>query len=154
MNESGDLVDSLVTASRVLVAVAARSLAALDEDVTLAQYRTMVLVASRGPQTVASLGQLLSVTPATATRMCDRLEKKGLITRTTGTEDRRTVTVALTESGRDLIATVTARRRRDIEELVTAIEPAERDVIIAALTRLAEASGEPSDAQWALEWDL
>ncbi|MFC7655431.1 hypothetical protein ACFQV8_01700 [Pseudonocardia benzenivorans] len=40
-----ELVDAVMTASRVLVAVAARSLAAVDEDVTIAQYRALVVLA-------------------------------------------------------------------------------------------------------------
>ena len=57
MNESPDereserepVVDAVLTASRVLVAVAARSLAEVAEEVTLTQYRSLVVLASRGP---------------------------------------------------------------------------------------------------------
>ena len=37
-------------ASRALVGVAARSLAGVGEEVTLPQYRMLVLLCSRGPQ--------------------------------------------------------------------------------------------------------
>ena len=50
-----DLVDAVLGASRALVAVAARSLADLAEDVTLAQYRALVELAARGPQRPADL---------------------------------------------------------------------------------------------------
>jgi hypothetical protein len=43
------LVDAVLGASRALVAVAARSLAGVDGDVTLAQYRVLVELAARGP---------------------------------------------------------------------------------------------------------
>ncbi len=48
--EAGDeLVDAVLGASRALVAVAARSLVNVAEDVTLAQYRVLVELAARGP---------------------------------------------------------------------------------------------------------
>ena len=47
------LTDALLTASRALVAVAARSLAAVDDDVTLPQYRALVVLAVAGPSTSA-----------------------------------------------------------------------------------------------------
>ena len=106
------LVDAVLSASRVFVAIAARSLADTAEEVTLAQYRTLVVLASRGPQTLAGLASNIEVTPATATRMCDRLVRKGLIRRTHERGDRRTVRLDLTSSGRSLVDAVTRRRRK------------------------------------------
>ena len=45
--EREEVVDAVLTASRVLVAVAARSLAEAAEEVTLTQYRSLVVLASR-----------------------------------------------------------------------------------------------------------
>ena len=97
--EPDSMVDAVLSASRVLVAVAARSLADAGEDVTLTQYRSLVVLASRGPQTVAELADLVAVTPPTASRLCDRLVKKGLIRRRAGRHDRRQVHIALTGDG-------------------------------------------------------
>jgi len=74
-------VDAVLTASRTLVAVATQSLGAAAEDTTLAQYRALVVLASRGPQRMSDLAAALDVTPSTAGRMCDRLLRKGLIRR-------------------------------------------------------------------------
>lgn len=41
------MVDAVLSASRVLVAIAARSLADAGEEVTLTQYRSLVVLASR-----------------------------------------------------------------------------------------------------------
>src|ERR1700749_3846428 len=58
---SDELVDAVLGASRALVAVAARSLATVADDVTLAQYRVLIELASRGPQRLADLAGLLRV---------------------------------------------------------------------------------------------
>lgn len=50
-----ELVDTVLAASRALVAVAARSLAAAGDEVTLPQYRALVVLAAAGPQGMAEL---------------------------------------------------------------------------------------------------
>ena len=51
------IVDAVLTASRVLVAVAARSLGDVADEVTMTQYRTLVVLASRGPQSSRDTGR-------------------------------------------------------------------------------------------------
>ena len=150
----GSVVDAVLSSSRVLVAVAARSLADVAEEVTLTQYRTLVVLASRGPQHLAGLATLVNVTPATATRMCDRLVRKGLIRRSQVRGDRRSRRLALTTKGRTLVDQVTARRRAEIERIVSGIPPREQAVLIQALGRLAAAGGEVPELDWSTGWDL
>lgn len=151
---SDEVVDAVLSASRVLVAVAARSLAEVADEVTLPQYRALVVLASRGPQNVAGLASELAVAPATATRMCDRLVRKRLITRTHERGDRRSVRLALTASGRALVDAVSARRRHEIGELLAAVPAGDRDELVRALTRLRDAAGEVPEQAWSTGWDL
>ena len=148
------MVDAVLSASRVLVAVAARSLAGLDEEVTLTQYRSLVVLASRGPQTVAALADALGVTPPTASRLCERLVRKGLVRRRTDRHDRRQVRVALTAAGRRLVDVVTARRRQEISDLMQAVPPDARRSVVAGLQLLADAGGEVPEQDWSTGWDL
>ena len=104
-------VDAVLTASRTLVAVATTSLGAAADDITIAQYRALVVLASRGPQRMADLAAALDVAPSTAGRMCDRLVRKGLIRRHRVRADRRAVKVSITEAGRQVVDEATARRR-------------------------------------------
>jgi DNA-binding MarR family transcriptional regulator len=148
------VVDAVLSSSRVLVAVAARSLSEIAEEVTLTQYRTLVVLASRGPQNLAGLAEAVAVTPATATRMCDRLVKKKLIVRQSEQDDRRQIRLALTKKGRQLVGAVTDRRRREIEAIVSSIAPKEQIVLVQALSRFAAAAGEVPEQDWSTGWDL
>jgi DNA-binding MarR family transcriptional regulator len=150
------MVDAVLSASRVLVAIAARSLADLDEaeDVTLTQYRSLVVLASRGPQAMASLADALGVTPPTASRLCDRLVRKGLVRRRTDRTDRRQVRVALTEAGKTLVDVVTQRRRREIADLLAAVPEDARRAVAGGLQLLAEAGGEVPEQDWSTGWAL
>jgi len=148
------MVDAVLSASRVLVAIAARSLADAGEEVTLTQYRSLVVLASRGPQGVAELAEAVAVTPPTASRLCDRLVKKGLVRRRTDRQDRRQVQIALTQSGRDLVNAVTARRRAEISALLATIAPETQRSVMEALSQLAAVAGEVPEQDWSTGWDL
>ena len=148
-----DLVDAFVAASRALVAVAARSLADLAEDVTLAQYRALVVLRTRGAQRPADLAEWLQVTPSTASRMVERLVRRRLVRRVRSTHDRRMVKVHLTESGHKLVDEVIDRRRAEIERILGQMPVRGRKTVTAALRAFAEAAGEAPEPDWALGWD-
>jgi len=148
------VVDAVLSASRVLVAVAARSLSGVAEDVTLTQYRSLVVLASRGPQSVAALAEAVAVTPPTASRLCDRLVRKGLIHRREDDRDRRLVSLALTETGRRLVDEVTGRRRAEIARLLEAVPLDAQRSLVAALQQLATAAGEVPEQEWSTGWEL
>ena len=147
-----ELVDAVLGASRALVAVAARSLADLAEDVTLAQYRALVELAARGPQRPADLASALGVDRSTATRMCDRLVRKGLVQRRRISSDRRGVRISLTGAGRALVQEVTRRRRVEIAQILRRMPRADRDSALVALRVFADAAGEVPEQDWSLGW--
>jgi DNA-binding MarR family transcriptional regulator len=149
-----ELLDAVLAASRALVAVAAHSLSGLAEDVTLVQYRVLVELAARGPQHVASLAAVLGVDPSTATRMCDRLVRKGLVSRRRASTDRRTVRVSLAPAGRDLVAEVTQRRRAELGSILSRMPHEDRRPVLAALGAFAEAAGQLREQEWSLGWRL
>lgn len=134
--------EALLSASRALVAVAARSLAPVD-DVTLPQFRALVVLTRPTAVTVGDLAEALDVHPSTATRLCDRLERKRLVRRHPGVSaDRRETTVSHTASGRRVVGRVTDRRRRDLAAIAAAMPAAERAKAISGLTAFASAAGE------------
>ncbi len=147
-----DVVDALLAASRVMVAVAARSLAGLDADVTLPQFRTLVVLATRGPQRVVDIAAELGVYPSTGTRMCDRLVRKKLIRRYRSSTDRRAVRVTLTPAGQRLVETVTLRRRDEMTRLVKSVPPRWHRTVAKALGALADAAGEVPEHEWWMGW--
>ncbi len=149
-----ELVDAVLGASRALVAVAARSLANLAEDVTLAQYRVLVELAARGPQRPADLATALGVDRSTATRMCERLVRKHLVHRRRTSADRRTVRVSLTASGRELVDEATRQRRAEIARILRRMPKADHRPVLRALRAFADAAGEVPEQDWSLGWRL
>lgn len=148
-----ELVDAVLRTSRLLVAVALRSLSAAAEEVTLPQYRALVVLADRGPQRVADLAAELDVSSSTATRMCDRLERKELAHRSTDADDRRVTTVAITSTGRAVVDQVVEARRAEIARLLRRMPAASRRTVIDGLASLSAAAGQEPEQPWTLGWD-
>jgi DNA-binding MarR family transcriptional regulator len=146
------VVDAVLVASRALVAVAARSLAGVAEDVTLPQYRALVLLAQRGSCRSVDLAEALAVSPSTASRMADRLVRKGLVTRGSSPGDRRAVLLALSESGESLVRDVMRRRRHEVARILREVPARERPAITTALQEFARAAGEVPEREWSLGW--
>ena len=140
--------DAVLTASRSLVALATRSLGKAADETSIAQYRTLVVLASRGPQRMVDLAAALDVAPSTAGRMCDRLVRKGLIRRHRARADRRAVLVSVTAAGRLVVDQATARRRMLIEEILAKLPADTQHAIGTALAAFGSAAGEVPDSQW------
>jgi DNA-binding MarR family transcriptional regulator len=123
--------------------VASRSIAAVDDAVTLPQFRALVVLDGRADGlNVGALASELRIQPSTATRLCDRLVRKGLAHRSVGRDNRREVTIMLTHAGRALVREVTRRRRREIASIMAKVPALQRAAIIEALTAFRVAAGE------------
>jgi len=146
--------DAVLTASRLLVAVSVRSIAAAGDIVTLPQFRLLVVLHTRGPLKHADLAELLGVTPSTASRTVDRLVSVGLVVRQNSPVSRREIVLELTSEGARIVRQVTTRRRKEIAKIVARMPDEARRGLVDVLTAFAEAGGEPpagtaADAIWA-----
>ena len=142
--DSLDLItDALLTASRLLVAISARSIAHVDETITIPQFRTLVILSNHGPMNLGTLAGRLGVQRSAAGRMVDRLVAVGLIDRQTNPTSRRELLAALTTRGRQVVRRVTAHRRDEIARIVEAMPAQERRGLVRALTAFTAAGGEP-----------
>ncbi|WP_067800615.1 MarR family winged helix-turn-helix transcriptional regulator [Actinomadura formosensis] len=138
-----EVTSALLTASRLLVAISARSLAAVEGAVTLPQFRLLVVLSSQGPSKLVTLAGLLEVNPSTALRMVDRLAAAGLVRRGASPDSGREVRIQVTAAGRRVVDGVTARRRAEIAEVVSRMPAGQRHALVAALHAFTEAGGEP-----------
>lgn len=131
-------------ASRALVAVAARSLADLG-DVTLSQYRALILVSARPGIGVSELATSVGVHPTTATRLTDRLVRKGLVLRAGAPQDRRVTTLRLTTRGRRIVERVMRAREAEVRRIIQRMPVDDLGPVIRALETFSDAAGEPAE---------
>ncbi len=150
--ETRALVDALLSASRALVAVAVRSLGAYEGEVTLAQYRVLVVLCLLGPQRVVDLAGTLAVAQPNATRICARLSDKGLVRRSRSSRDRRAVRVSATVEGRQVVDQVSSARRAELGRIVGKMTSERRDQLVEALRTFTAAAGTIPEDGWAMGW--
>ncbi|MFG2682105.1 MarR family winged helix-turn-helix transcriptional regulator [Streptomyces sp. NPDC048392] len=143
MDDVDAVTQAVLTASRLLVAVSARSLAAVEERVTLPQFRMLVVLATRGATKLVTLADQLQVAPSTAMRMVDRLIAAGLADRHANPHNRRETLLQLTEEGRRTVEDVTARRRTEIAAIVERLTSVQRLALVEALAAFNRAGAEP-----------
>ncbi len=136
------VVDALMRASRALSGITARSLSSVNEEVTLAQFRTLQALSTQGPQTVTALAEHLDVHASTMTRMCSRLVTRGLVVRVPSAVDRREVVIRLSGTGMQLVADVMESRRSEFDVIVRRLAPDEQRAAIDALEAFANAAGD------------
>lgn len=137
-----DVTRAVLIASRLLVAVSVRSLATVQDRVTLPQFRLLKVLSAQGGAKLVSVAERLGVNPSTAMRMVDRLITAGLAERGINPGNRRETVLRLTEEGRTLVADVSAARRREITSIVQRLAPEQRTALVEALTAFTEAGGE------------
>jgi DNA-binding MarR family transcriptional regulator len=140
-------------ASRVLVAISAQSIAAVEDRVTVTQLRALVVITSLEPVNLVRLAEAMGVHASNATRACDRLVALGLIDRRDNPDDRRHLTLALTSQGRRLVSRVMTVRRAAIEKALRRMPADVRGQLPLILGEFAAAAGElPASQLWSMGW--
>jgi DNA-binding MarR family transcriptional regulator len=89
-----------------------------------------------GPQSAGAIATATGLTPAAVTALIDRLEARGLLTRTRSLEDRRKVVIAGTEATQELSARYYGAIAREGEKVIATFSDAE----LATISRFVNAA--------------
>jgi DNA-binding MarR family transcriptional regulator len=98
-----------------------------------------------GPQSAGAIATATGLTPAAVTALIDRLEARGLLTRTRCLEDRRKVVIEATEATRDLSARYYGAIAKEGEKVIATFSDAE----LATISRFVNAALDLQRAQLA-----
>ena len=135
---------AVLTASRALLAVVARSIAPELDRITVPQFRVLVILSTApGPVRNSDLAASLGVHASTFTRTADRMVAAGWVRRAENPDNRRETLIALTPAGRKLVGRVTARRRDEIRDVLQRLDDADRALVLQAMAAFSRAAGEP-----------
>jgi len=104
------------------------------------EFRILEALLHKGPMPVNTIGPKVFLTPGSISVAVDRLLKRGLVTRTNSSEDRRVRVVDLTASGRKLIEQVFAAHAKQIDRLADVLSPKERRQMARGLKAFGKAA--------------
>jgi len=107
-------------------------------ELSYAQYSLLFGLASEPELSASRLAAIADLSPATVTQMLDHLEQAELVTRVRSAHDKRVVLVALTESGRRLVAQRRAHLQPRWDAALAELSDAQLMTAAAVLDRLGE----------------
>ncbi|MBM9515157.1 MarR family winged helix-turn-helix transcriptional regulator [Desulfogranum marinum] len=106
-----------------------------DDNLTVSQFGVLEALYHLGPLSQSELGEKILKSNANLTTVVDSLERKTLVLRKRTEEDRRRVTVYLTESGRELIARVFPRHAEIVAKAFEFLSDEEKDILSNVLRK-------------------
>lgn len=104
--------------------------------VSVAQMRTLSVLAMAGPQTVNALSVLTVIKQSTLSRRLDAMEAAGLIRREAGEDDSRFRLIHLTESGQGAYLSGWPEMITMRDTMLAALTPEERAIFNQMLQRI------------------
>jgi MarR family transcriptional regulator, lower aerobic nicotinate degradation pathway regulator len=129
------LVDALVQLSFAVQLILGR--VGAEHDVSIIQARLLGILRDREP-TMAALARHLVLDKSSTTGLVDRAERRGLVRRTADPDDARSVRVAITEKGRQLIDESAGEIEREVGLLVRDLSGPERQRLAALASKIVE----------------
>jgi MarR family 2-MHQ and catechol resistance regulon transcriptional repressor len=114
-----------------------------DSGLGESEFRILEALLHKGPMPVNVIGPKVFLTPGSISVAIDRLLKRGLVTRTGSTTDRRVRVVDLTPTGRRLIEQVFAAHSARVDELAQVLGAKERRQIARGLKSFGKAAAHP-----------
>ena len=105
----------------------------LGGELTLAEGRIIYELAQAPGTTARRLSDELGLDPAYLSRILQRFQEQGLITRTASPADARQSLLSLTEKGTGVYGTINDRSRQEIGAMLERLTPVQQDRLVAAL---------------------
>jgi DNA-binding MarR family transcriptional regulator len=124
-----------------LIEVAERAVEKIGSSVPPAQLRALLIIDRAGSLNLNRLATQVGASASATSRLCDRMEVAGLLTRDRAEESRREIVLLLTESGRRLAGWVRDQRRAALAEMLQAMTPDGRDALVRGLGEVAADAG-------------
>lgn len=102
---------------------------ATDLALSRTELLLVILLDRRGEMTMSELASELNVALSTMTGLADKLVKGGYLARSRSDSDRRVVTVGLTESGREVAASLKKTAFEYLKIIDETLSPAEKETL-------------------------
>ncbi len=154
VSELNQLEGVFVAASRAMVAIAAKSFASVENQVTLNQYRVLIILLSEGSAPPSVLSKRMGLKPYIITRLCDHLLQNRLIVRKSSELDRRKIELSVTPQGKKLVSKVINSRRKILKELAEFIPMDKRSSVSDAFRYFTEISSNVFEEKFLNLWVL
>jgi MarR family 2-MHQ and catechol resistance regulon transcriptional repressor len=132
---------------RVLSLLAEQSIA--NTGLCLTDFVALESLLHKGPLTISEIQDKVRLASGSMTAAVDRLERLGLVVRTSSPRDRRARVVELTVQGKRLATSCFERHAKDLEALMSVLSEREMEQLYGSLKKLGLLAAEKLDQQGA-----
>ncbi|MDD3853585.1 MAG: MarR family transcriptional regulator [Syntrophomonadaceae bacterium] len=109
------------------------------EDLSLTEFLALEMAYANNCISIQDIGQALGMTKSGASRIIDRLENKGYVTRARSPQDGRICCVPVTVKGTELLNRMGEKNTADLEEILKDLDAQTVDQIESTLQLLVKA---------------
>jgi len=134
---SGLDVNSAEAGLAALLEACERAVEEIGSVIPPAQLRALLIIEQAGSLNLNQLAGVLGASASAASRLCDRMQVAGLLTRDRAAASRREIVLLPTESGLRLAGWVRDRRRAALDQVFQKMSPDGREALARGLTELA-----------------
>jgi DNA-binding MarR family transcriptional regulator len=120
----------------VLLEACERAVEELGSSVPPAQLRALLVIEQTGGMNLSRLAAALGASASAASRLCDRMQAAGLLTRGRAQASRREIVLLPTESGRRLARWVRDRRHAAFATVLRSMTEDGQEALVKALGEL------------------
>lgn len=107
-------------------------------NITAPQLVTLHTIADRGKTSINLLTKLVSLDASTLVGIIDRLEAKAYVRRERSAQDRRQVSIEITEAGRAFLAQAPSPLQSSLANALHRLTPMEQSIIAQSLERIVQ----------------
>jgi DNA-binding MarR family transcriptional regulator len=112
----------------------------MNLNLTIAQLKSLFLIAREGSTNTKTLAEELGVTPSNVTGIIDRLVKQGLVSRRENPEDRRMLRLRVTDKGEDILTSLREETISSMSEVLARMSIEELSSLARGLSSLVKAA--------------
>jgi DNA-binding MarR family transcriptional regulator len=137
-----DLVEQILEQLEPLIARQRKAIAQQGclRTISSTQRHVLLLLDSEGPMTMGRIAELLDVSLPNVTGIVERMVDHGLVARVRSDDDRRIVSVAVTDAGRQTVEEIDLVRRSQLAAVICRLSAEQQQRALRTFTDLRQAA--------------
>jgi len=113
----------------------------INNGLNVTEFSVLEVLYLKGKQTIQQIGNSILVSSGSMTYVIDKLELKGLLTRTACPDDRRVIHATLTEDGNDLMKKIMPNHSNLVNYMFDSLNEEESQTMVKLLEKVSERVG-------------
>ncbi|NHC21427.1 MarR family transcriptional regulator [Bacillus sp. MM2020_4] len=105
-------------------------------NLSITEFSVLEVLYFKGKQTIQQIGHRILISSGSMTYVIDRLEQKGLLTRSACPDDRRAIHVTLTDDGNDLMEHIMPIHQEWVDHMFSSLTSMESELFVELLKKV------------------